>query len=213
MTIRMLKISVVALLVIGVAGAEEYEIGALGGSGFMRSVGVAGARGSASTGLEPGFSAGAIVGNDMYSRLSGEVRYLFRDSNLRLRSGDNKVSFGGVSHVIHYDLLYSFAPKRSRVRPFVAGGAGVRVFRGTGRETAFQPLIEYAALTHTREVKPVVSLGAGLRIDLSPRVRFRVEFRDYLSPFPKQVIAPVGGTRISGWIHDVMPLAGISYIF
>jgi hypothetical protein len=210
---RLATISCLALLAGGAAAAQEYEIGAFGGAGFMGDAGVSGARGSASTGLAQGFSAGALAGNDMYANVSGEVRYLYRDSDLRLSSGGRKASFSATSHLIHYDLLFFLSPRRSRVRPFVAGGAGARVFRGTGRETAVQPLIEYAALTRTQEVKPLVSLGGGIRIDLSPRVRFRAEFRDYLSPFPKQVIAPVGGATISGWMHDFMPLAGISYTF
>jgi hypothetical protein len=213
MTIRLVKMGCLALFCVGAALAQEYEIGGLGGAGFMRGIGVTGARGSASTGLAPGFSAGMVVGNDMYPHLSGEIRYLFRDSNLQLSSGGSRVTFSAVSHLVHYDLLFFPSARRSKARPFVAGGAGARVFRGTGRETAFQPLIEYAALTRTQEVKPVISVGAGIRMDLSPRLRFRAEFRDYLSPFPKQLIAPVGGAKIAGWLHDVMPLAGISYVF
>jgi hypothetical protein len=201
------------LLVAGAGAAEEHEIGALGGSGFMRSAGVASPHGAASTGLRPGFAVGAVIGHDMYPRLGGEVRYLFRDSNLKLSSGGRKTGFDGVSHLIHYDLLFYPSPKRSRMRAFLAGGAGARVFRGTGKETAFQPLIEFAALTRTQEVKPLVSVGGGVKIDVAPRLRFRAEIRDYLSPFPKQVIAPVGASRISGWLHDLMPVAGISYVF
>jgi hypothetical protein len=201
------------LIACAVAGAEEYEIGAVGGSGFMRSLAVAGAQGTASTGLGPGFAAGAMIGHNLYPRLSGEVRYLFRDSSLQLLSGGVKTTFSGISHLLHYDLLFHAAPSRSKIQPFIAGGGGVRVFRGTGTETAFQALSNFAILTKTQELKPVVAAGAGVKIRVSPRVRFRAEIRDYMSPFPRQVITPVSGASISGWVHDLVPGAGISYIF
>lgn len=210
---RLGRLASVLLLAGAIASAEEFEIGALGGSGFVRNLGVAGTAGGATTGLEPGFAAGGFVSHNMYPRLSGEVRYLFRDSDLKLSSGSTKVTFGAISHLMHYDLVFHTASRRSRVRPFLAGGAGARVFRGTGQETAFQPLTNFAVLTRTQEVKALVSVGGGVKVDLSPRLRLRAEFRDYMSPFPKQVITPVGNSKISGWLHDFMPMAGISYVF
>jgi hypothetical protein len=205
-----LALALLAATALGTAG--EWEIGVAGGAGFVRNVGVTGARGTATTGLEPGWTAGVVAGQTLHPNVSGEVRYTFRDSNLKLTSGGTKVTFSGLSHVIHYDVLVHPARGRSRMQPFVAAGLGARVFRGTGTETAFQPLSGFAVLTKTQEVKPMVSAGAGLKYEISERVRIRAEFRDYLSPFPKQVIMPTGGD-IKGWLHDFTPMAGISYTF
>ena len=59
----------------------------------------------------------------------------------------------------------------------------------------------------------MISAGAGFRIALKPNVILRAEFRDYLTPFPGNVIAAAPGVHISGWVHDFVPLVGISYLF
>jgi hypothetical protein len=44
-------------------------------------------------------------------------------------------------------------------------------------------------------------------------VFLQAEFRDYLTPAPKQVIAPVGASKLGGWVHDFVPLVGLSFGF
>jgi hypothetical protein len=193
--------------------AEQWEFGAAGGSGFTRNLAVSAPSGTASTGFAPGFAASAVLGQEVHPRLSGEVRYTFRDSNLRVSSGGSSVSFSGMSHAVHYDLLIHASDRRSPVRPFLASGAGVRVFRGTGKETAFQPLSQYAILTKTQEHKPMISVGGGVKYSLSSRLLLRVEFRDYITPFPKEVILPSPGAKMSGWLHDFVPMAGVTFLF
>jgi hypothetical protein len=34
---------------------------------------------------------------------------------------------------------------------------------------------------------------------------------DYLTPFPKEVITPNPPSKVSGWIHDIVPMFGLSY--
>jgi hypothetical protein len=87
----------------------------------------------------------------------------------------------------------------------------MKVFRGTGKEAAFQPLSQFAYLTRTQEVKPMVSFGGGVKFKLSPRVAMRAEVRDFLTPFPKQVITPAPGAKIGTMLHNIVPLVGISY--
>ena len=41
----------------------------------------------------------------------------------------------------------------------------------------------------------------------------RVEVHDFLTPFPKQVIAPNQGAKVGGWLQDFVPMVGISYLF
>src|SRR5690349_13807801 len=79
-------------------------------------------------------------------------------------------SFGAMSHAIHYDVLWYAAPNGSRIRPFVAVGAGIKVYRGIGTEVAFQPLSSVALLTKAQDLTPVASAGGGVKMQLSPRL-------------------------------------------
>jgi hypothetical protein len=40
----------------------------------------------------------------------------------------------------------------------------------------------------------------------------RVEVHDFATPFPKKVITPNLGAKVSGWIHDIVPMVGLSYV-
>jgi hypothetical protein len=93
----------------------------------------------------------------------------------------------------------------------VAGG-GASVY-GTGGEHAYQPASGFALLTRTQELKPLVSAGGGVKVALGDSLQLRLEIRDYITPFPKEVVAPAPGARIKGWLHDFVPTAGISVKF
>ena len=193
--------------------AQTWEAGGAAGAGFAPGLAASNAAGHATTGLANGPAFGAYVGQNMYKRLGGEIRYTFRSGGLHLSAGGTKVAFGGQSHLIEYDVLFYGAPPGSERRPFLVVGAGARITRGTGPEVLYQPLWEYALLTKTRQAQPVVCLGGGFKWKLSERLLLRAEVRDYLSPSPRQVIEPVGETKIRGWLNDIVPLAGISYAF
>ncbi len=191
--------------------AQGWEVGGLAGGGFVPGVNVASSLGSATTGLQTGAAFGAFVGQNLYPRLSGEIHYGFMQSNLKLESGGTKVTFSGRSHVLHYDVIFHTSGKGSRAQYFAAVGGGLRVFQGTGREAAYQPLSQFAYLTHTQTTKPLVSVGGGVKFALSPRVFLRTEFRDYVTPFPKDLIYPAPGSKVGRMLHDFVPMAGISY--
>jgi hypothetical protein len=203
----------VALTAAGqVRDREAWEIGVAAGYGFSRDVKIESATAQASGGLRPGFAFGVVAGNHVRSWLSGEARYTYRQNDLRLSGGGAEARFDAESHVLHYDFLFS-AGKRGSIQPFLAAGAGIRYFRGTGRESSSQALSRVAILTRTDDLRPLISLGAGIRIPLSSLLSLRVEARDYLSPFPTEVIAPVPGARTSGWLHDFVPMVGLSFTF
>ena len=89
----------------------------------------------------------------------------------------------------------------------------MRDFRGVGTETPYQPLSSYALLTKTSQWLPLVTFGAGVKFAISPRIQFRVELQDYFSRFPTQVIAPAPDAHLSGWLHDLVPMAGLTFLF
>ena len=169
--------------------------------------------GSAAAGLDNRFVAGAVVGEDLFQHFSGELRYVFRDDDLVLKSRGIKVNMDGDSHLIHYDILFHPTSQESRIRPFVAAGAGIRLFRGTGRQYVNQPFSDFALLTNTDEVKPLISVGGGVKAKLTDHTLIRVDFREYISPFPENLFATAPGAKIHGWLYDSVPMAGVSFVF
>jgi len=203
-----------ALLFAGISAAQEWEVGGMASYGFYHNVDATNPQGSATAGFGPGAAFGAVVGYNSSSRIGGEFRYAFEMDDLRLSSAGTTASFAGQSHVIGYDLiLHPRARHAGKIEPFLAVGGGMKVYRGTGSEQAFQNLEQFALLTKTQQVEPMISVGGGIKVTLSQHLLLRAEIRDYLTPFPQNVIAPVPPTRIGGWLNDFVPMIGISYIF
>jgi opacity protein-like surface antigen len=203
----------VACSVASSSAQEQWELGVAGGYGAYSSVTATNPAGEASVGFKPGIAFGVVAGNESRNYLSGEVRYTYRLNDLKVSGAGTEVRFDGESHVLNYDFLFHFADRTARVRPFAAAGAGVKIYRGTGIERAFQPLSRFAVLTKGSQIAPVVSVGAGLKVQLTDLLTLRIEGRDFASTFPDEVIAPVPGTRVSGWLHDFVPLVGLSFRF
>jgi hypothetical protein len=207
---RLLPLFVLAFA--GVVQAQTWEIGGAGGAGFAGGLSVSGPAGQAGAGLTHSPAAGGHLSQVLNRRWTGEIRYTFRLSDLALSTGGARTTFGGNSHAVHYDMLYHTRDDGSPVRPFLAGGAGIRLYRGTGEEAAYQPLQEFALLTKTQEWKPLLNFGAGVKYRLSGPLVLRIEARYYVTPFPTKVITPALGATHSGWVHEVVPLVGISYL-
>jgi len=193
--------------------AQMWEIGGAGGLGVPTGLSATGAAGTATAGFQPGMAASFVGGQNLYQRLTGELRYTYLQDDLKLSSGGTEATFGGAAHALHYDLLWHFGKGEGRVQPFIAAGGGMKLFEGTGAPQAYQPLNQFAYFTHAQQLEPMISAGGGVRIALKTNVILRVEFRDYLTPFPGHLIVAAPGVHISGWVHDFVPLVGISYIF
>ncbi len=193
--------------------AQRGYLGGTAGYGVAKGLTITNAAGTAETGFKPGAAAGAFAGHSLYEYVSGEFRYLYRFGDLKLSSGGTEVTFSGMSHAVHYDLLIFGRNRDAPVRPFAAVGGGVRYYRGTGKEHAYQPLSSFAILTKTSEVKGLLTAGGGIQVKLAQHVFLRAEFRDYITPVPRVVITPVPGAKIKGWVHDFTPLGGIGFSF
>src|SRR5215813_10100939 len=101
----MKSISVTLLFFAGAAFAQQWEFGGSAGASFLPMRSVTSPAGSANAGFQPGFAAGAYVGQQLNPRISGEVHYTFQQSNLKLSSGSTTATFSGNSHAIYYDVL------------------------------------------------------------------------------------------------------------
>jgi hypothetical protein len=57
-----------------------------------------------------------------------------------------------------------------------------------------------------------VSVGGGFTYRLSERLALRAEVRDFMSPFPTQVLTPAPGVKFGSFLNDVVPMIGIEYV-
>jgi hypothetical protein len=194
------------------AWGQQWEVGGLGGGAFYLNNSVTALNTSGRAGFSPGVSVGGWLGHTKGGKYGGEVRYLFQKTNLRVSSAGQTQTFGGQSHMIHYDFQYHLKTAEDRFRPFIAVGGGLKGYRGTGVERAFQPLSNLAILSRTTEWKPMLTFGAGVKWQLASRFLIRVEVRDYVTQFPTDVVLPAPGAKLGGLLHDITPLVGISYL-
>ncbi len=204
----------IALVISSCAVAQtKWELGIGGGFGLAKDNTVTSAPGSADTGLDNGLIVTAAGGHHTYGRLSGEFRYTYRKGNPMVSAGGSKPTFAGDSHAVNYDFLLHTAPREAKVRPYFAFGGGVKVFRGTGEESAFQPLSEFVLLTRTKETLPLLSVGGGVSVRVAPYAVLRFDFRDHISPFPEDVIQPAPGAKVGGYLHDFLPMVSLGFTF
>jgi hypothetical protein len=206
-----------SLLVWGAAGslqAQQWEFGGTGGFGFLSTVSAAGTGlPSATTGFEQGMAASAYVGQTISAHLGGELRYDYLQSNLEIEGNGTKATFSGYAHAIHYDVIIHSNRRGARQQIFAAIGGGLKIFEGTGQQEAYQPLSQYGYFTNTRVLKPMVSVGGGVKYALTSKIILRTEVRDYITPFPTSLIAPASGVKFGSILQDIVPMVGISYLF
>ena len=50
-------------------------------------------------------------------------------------------------------------------------------------------------------------------LPISNRLYLRTEFRDFITPFPNQVIAPTTGAKFGSILQDFVPMVALSYEF
>jgi hypothetical protein len=192
---------------------QSWSLGAAGGFGFYRNATLTNATGSANAGFGNRFAAGAVLGENVSAHFGGELRYTFRDGDSELSVNGRQANLDADAQVVHFDFLAYATRRYARVRPFVAGGAGIKRYMGTGPVDPTQPLQSFALLAHQNEVKGLISFGGGVKVALSDRWLVRVDFRDYATPFPEKVIVPAVGVKVHGWLHDFVPLFGVDWTF
>ena len=214
---------IVAVLVMSCAAAavgqaqDKWEISAVGGASFYRDLKATGANPprSAKTGFFEGIAAGAVLGQTGGGHWGGEFRFLFQTNNMRLRAGEGasgQADFAAQSHSFHYDVLLYAARPDARVRPFVAGGPGLKVYQASGREQAFQPLGNIVIFSRENELKFQASAGGGVKVRVGRGAIVRFEVRDYITGIPRN-FAAFPGVRLNGQFHNFVGTAGIGVVF
>lgn len=207
---------VCALGLIGLAPgamAQKWEFGGGVGGSFYPSRDVSNGSTTASAGIRTNIASGVWLGQNASGKWGGEVRFDYQIGDLSLERGSTSATLTAQSYGLHYDVLWHATRRGSKVRPFVAAGAGIKVFRSTGQPGVVQPLSQYALLTQGNELRPLLSLGAGVKWQIAQSLQLRLEVHDYITPFPKELIAPNVGSSVPGILQNIVPMLAIAYTF
>jgi opacity protein-like surface antigen len=193
---------------------SEVEIGVLGLVSDYNELTASNASNSGDVGPGLGYGGGFLIGQTINERWGGEFRYIYSRNDLELKAGSFEADLGHQSHAVHYDLLYYFSDSDARVRPYVAGGIGVKYYQGVGAEDPFQPGMDLVLLTKATQTMLVGDVGLGVKFRVGSSGVFRIEFRDYITGVPENVITASPGASIDGdLLHQFAPMIGYSWTF
>lgn len=210
-----MRLTLLALVVAGSTTAclaQNWEINGGAGYGWPLQASVTGGTNPIQAGYaaRPAFSG--LVAENPYNYIGGEFQYLFRLGGTQLKSNGITETASGYSNILVYNLIVHMKPRESKFRPFAGVGAGIRIYTNSGRFLP-QPLADVALLTKGTEVEPAISFDGGVKYMLPRHVQLRLDFRVYTTPTPSALIRPIGLAQVRGWLYDLMPMAGIGYIF
>lgn len=199
--------------------AQKWEIGGLGGYGWYQNSTVSNFTSSSQTasggvGFPSRATLGVVFAENPYHYWGGEIRWLYQWGGPQIEANGIKTSITGYSNLVTYDFVVYPVPRESGLRPYLAGGAGVKVYTGTG--SGFAGLTPTAGLARLRpgsQVEPAISAGGGLKYSFARHALFRIDFRTYFTPTPNDVICATGLSAIHGWLFTFVPTAGLSYSF
>jgi hypothetical protein len=195
------------------AQAQPWEFGAGFGFGTSHDPNISSPTASAQSDFRTKAALSVIWAENPYQYLGGEFRYTFRWGGPKLTANGTQASMDGYANVLTYDILIHMKPRESRVRPYIAGGAGIKIYTASSQEFANQPLSDIALLRPGTQVEPVISAGGGIKYLLTTGLQLRVDFRTHMTPLPNDLIHPVGKSVIHGWTYDFLPMLGVSYVF
>jgi opacity protein-like surface antigen len=195
------------------ACAQPWELGADIGYGIYRDGTIFSDSGTAQAGILNRFAAGIVLGDEFSKYVSAEFQYLYHDGHPYLVFDGTRTDIQGNSEALTYNLLFHFKPREHRWRPFVEGGAGGKEYVIAGPAPYPQPVPQIASLTTNDVWKVVFSAGGGIKFRVLKQMEMRVEFRDYLTTFPRQEIVPAPHNTARGIFEQFTPLFGVAYLF
>lgn len=203
----------VAFLLASAVFAQQWEVGGAVGYGWNRNARFTGPGGQADAGIDNRATVGAVLTEDLYEHLSGEIRYMYSDGDPFLRIAGRTATIRGQSHSFTYDSLFHVRSRDHRLRPFFAAGIGAKYFRTTGTAPGQQPAPGVALLSEAEQWRLLVSVGFGVSYRFPNHLLLRADFRDYISPTPKKLFAPAGGATGGGLMHQFTPMVGVGFWF
>lgn len=193
--------------------AQKWEFGGGVGGSFYPSRDISNGSTAASAGIRTSVASGVWLGQNASGKWGGEMRFDYQMGDFSLERGSTATTLTGQSYGLHYDVLWHVTPRGSKVRPFIGAGGGIKVYRSTGQPGLVQPLSQYALLTKGDELKALLSLAAGVKWRIAQSLQLRLEVHDYITPFPKELIAPNVGSKAPGILQNIVPMVAIAYTF
>ena len=209
-----MRVCFYALMLFGAcspAAAQGWEAGGAAGFGFYHSVAIEGPDGRGSAGFGPRFVLSAVAGKSFAEHLAIEGRYIYQDGDLQILGRGEEANLDGDSSALSSELVYSLFGRRASLRPYFAAGGGVKVYRGTQNPAPDEPLMDLALLHHATQAVGLVSYGGGVKWHFAEHWWLRFDLRDYVTPFPTKLISEPAGAHLNGWLHDFVPMLGLSW--
>lgn len=210
-----MRLALLGLILAGwshVCLAQNWEFGGAAGYGWPLNVSVSGGVNPAQAGYAPRPAFSVMLAENPYKYIGGEFQYLFRAGGAQLHSNGITETASGYSNILVYNLMVHAKPQESKLRPFAGVGAGIRIYTNSSSFLA-QPLATTAVLVRGTEVVPAISFDGGVKYMLPRHVQLRLDLRAFASPIPGNLVRTVGFSRISGWVYELMPMAGLTYVF
>ena len=121
-----------AVTISSVCQAQPWELGAIGGYGWYHDSSITNGLGSAQAGIPARAAFGVTLTENIYNYVGGEIRYLFRFGGPELKSPGIEANLDGHTNLVTYDFLFYTSSKESSIRPYIAAGAGIKVYTGLG---------------------------------------------------------------------------------
>ncbi len=193
------------------ATAQTYEIGGTVGYGWYRDGTIFSNVGTAQAGIRNRFAAGIDFANDFSEYVSEQFSYLYHDGHPFLEAPGVKADIQGQSHAATVAALFHFQKRNRPFRTFLSAGVGAKGYIIAGPEPFPQPIPQIASLTTNDVWKVAFTFGGGFSYVLRKHMMLRVEFRDYLTTFPRQQIVPAPHNTARGIFQQFTPLFGLSY--
>jgi hypothetical protein len=192
----------------GAALGGDWQATASGGFGKYRYVSLSSTSGTGDAGIGARYVLDAAIGRALGEHLAMEGAWTFQDGDFEIRSGGQKTAFDAHAHSFHGDFYYYWRGRSVRLRPFVEGGAGVKLYQGI-EDVRPRPLAAFGSFAHATDARALLVVGGGVDWKLSSHWAVRIAVRDFATPFPSSVIVPAAGVSAGGWLHDAVVTAGI----
>lgn len=205
----MLRFAALLLLPVSCCLAGDWQATAAAGFGAYHPVTFTAPAGTAQAGIGSRYVLHASAGRQIGERFAIEAAWTFQDGDFELASGGVKTAFDAHSHAVHADLLGYLRKRSSRLRPYLVGGAGAKFYQGIEKPNP-RPLAQFGFFRDRVDARALLTFGGGVEWGFSRHIAFRVDARDYATPFPTTVITPVPGANLTGWFHDFVAVVGIT---
>ncbi len=200
--------ALIVLLACGALRAADWQATGAAGFGVYHYLTFQSPAGTAQAGIGPRYALDAAVGRAFGPHFALEGAWTFQDGDFEIASGGQKTAFDANTHAVHGDLLYYFRRRSARLRPYLAAGAGVKMYHGI-EVVRPRPLAQFGSFADGIDARPLITFGGGVEWSIAHHWGLRVDVRDFTTPFPTSVIIPAAGSNLGGWLHDLVATVGI----